>query len=231
MKIIGIVSSPSYEGNTAVLVREALQGAKKNGAEIEELFLPQYNLKFCKGCLKCLEAGRCSIPDDLETLRDKLNKSDGIIIGSPTYGLEPNAIMKNFLDRIGLYTVYSSALGEKYVAGISTAGAAGSKTVAKKITGIVDGFFKSGYVVDYLGVNKRWDRIEEYPQYMQKANELGKKMVNDIKNKRKYPFKKVFSKILSKIVIGPVMKKNILEFKDSKMKAVYEYAQKMGYIK
>ena len=74
--------------------------------------------------MRCMATGRCGLADDAMALRDKLYESDGIILASPSFGVQPDARMKNFLtDRIGMFTVYTSSLGGKYFAGISTAGA------------------------------------------------------------------------------------------------------------
>ncbi len=230
MKIIGISSSPNYNGNTATLVREALEEAKRYGAEVEEIYLPNYKLEYCKGCFNCLSKGKCMINDDLESLRKKLYESDGIILGSPSYGLAPNAIMKNFIDRIGLYTVYTSILGDKYIIGISTAGAAGAKKVAKNLTNISGGFFKKGYITGTLGVNVDWNHVNDYPKYIKKAKRLGEKIVNDINSEKKYRIQGIFGKLLNHLVLKRVMKKNILKHKDNKMKAVYDYLNEKDVI-
>ena len=93
MKIIGVISSPTKNGNNAVLVREILKSAKNNGAVTEEIFLADYNIDFCRGCFYCIKNGRCIIRDDFEKLKKKLLDSDGIILGSPVYGLTMNARM------------------------------------------------------------------------------------------------------------------------------------------
>ena len=145
----------------------------------------------------------------MNELRKNLVLSSGIIMGSPTYGLEPNAIMKNFLERIGLFSVYTSQLGDKYVAGIATTGAAGAKKVAKKLTDITGGFIKTGYVSGTLGVALDWDEVEEYPQYLTKAYQLGETLASDIKTAKKYYFQKIFNRILNALFLKRVIKKNI----------------------
>src|SRR6056297_531588 len=120
MKIIAINGSPNRNGNTAALVEAALKTARQAGAETEHIFLCDHQIEFCRGCLSngtsrfCMSAGRCVIPDEMEMLRAKLQTADGIILASPSYGLEPTARMKNFItDRLGLLAVYTSALKGK----------------------------------------------------------------------------------------------------------------------
>lgn len=231
MKIIGIISSPHYNGSSAVVARQALKGAAEAGAEAEEIYLPNYKLEYCKGCFTCMSKGRCPINDDFEGLREKLYKADGIIISSPCYGLAPNAIMKNFLDRIGMYTVYTSALGGKYVAGISTAGAVGAKAVAKSHAGLVQGgIFKRGYATGILGVHIGWDSVEKHPKYLEAAYSLGRKMVEDIKLGRKYPIQNLFNRALNALIVKKVFINNIRENKSGSMKAVYDNLAERGII-
>ena len=228
MKIIGVISSPSRYGNTAVLVSEALKSAKEKGAEIEEIFLPDYNIDFCKGCFNCMKIGKCIIKDDFEMLKEKLMKSDGIILSSPVYGMTMNARMKNFLvDRMGMLIVYTSGLGGKYFIGIATGAVMGAKKTAKDLVkNFSAGFFKNGYISGYLYAHLNKDlninKIEDFPAYIEKAKLLGGKIVNDIKIKKKYLFQSIIDKIIIKIIAKRVIIKNIKKNRDGFLKAVYE---------
>jgi multimeric flavodoxin WrbA len=79
--IVGNISSPTRNGNTAVLVREALQAAAEHGAGVEEIFLPAHKLRHCTGCFHCMSEGGCPLPDDFEEIRRKLYTCDGFAIG------------------------------------------------------------------------------------------------------------------------------------------------------
>ena len=228
MKIIGIISSPHLNGSSAKLLREALKGAKEAGAEVEEIYLPDYNIEYCSGCLNCLTYDSCSLSDDANYLREKLLQAEGIILSSPTYGFTYNARMKNFFDRICPYIMYRSALRNKYVVGIATAGASGAKETAKKITEINEGFHKIGYVSGTLGACVGWGDVTKY---LPKAYGLGRKIVNDIQDYRKYPFQKFSKKLLFALIVKPTLEKIILENKNDKRKAVYEYLKNEGLIK
>jgi multimeric flavodoxin WrbA len=222
MKILGIISSPKQDGNTAVLVREVLRGAREHGADTEEIFLPEYQLEFCQDCMTCMAQGKCALPDDLESLKQKIAASDGIILGSPTHGLAPNAIMKNFLDRIGMFSLYTGAWAGKYVVGIATAGGIGAKRVARHLTRFTDSVFGRGYVSGTFGVLRGWKRIEQYPEHLQRAYHLGQKLTEDIRQKRTYPFQNLFGRLLGRLVLRRIFLNNIMQHKDAGMKAVYE---------
>jgi multimeric flavodoxin WrbA len=125
MKVTLVLGSPSKNGNTGVLAREVMRGAKDSGADIEEIFLAEHHIEYCKGCVGkasefCMSTGKCNIKDDMEELKMKLYQSDGIILASPTYGMIMSSAMKNFIvDRIGMFTTYTSSLEGKYFVGIS----------------------------------------------------------------------------------------------------------------
>jgi multimeric flavodoxin WrbA len=230
MKIIAVLGSPTKNGNTCVLAREVLKSAKEEGAEIEEIFLADYKIDYCKGCISlnlkkhCMSTGRCNIDDDVNVLRQKLYEADGVVLSSPSYGMMETARMKNFIvDRIGMFTAYTSGLGGKYFVGISTCGGIGATKVAQSMAKhFIAGFHKRAYMTGYLGVKLAYNRIEEYPETMKKAYTLGKKLVNDIKSKKQYPFQKLFDRIMMALVVRSIILKNIYTNKDGIMKAVYE---------
>ncbi|WP_456472388.1 flavodoxin family protein [Methanocaldococcus sp.] len=99
MKILGISGSPRAEGNTAYLVKLALEEAKKLGAEVEFISLAGKELNPCIACNACKESGKCVIVDDVEEILDKMLKADGIIIGSPVYFGGVTAQLKMLMDR------------------------------------------------------------------------------------------------------------------------------------
>lgn len=230
MKIIAILGSPNRNGNTSTLAREALRGASEKGAEVEEVFLADYRIEYCRGCISrnikdfCLSTGKCIIPDDAEEIRRKLYESDGIILATPTYGIQPTARMKNFMtDRIGMFNAYSSRLAGKYLVGIATAGGVGAKKTARDLVwGYSSGFFGRSFISGYIGVHIGYGRIEDFPEEMKKARELGRRMATDICTGRSYPFQNLPGRFLIRCVIRPIILKNLLTHREGIMKAVYE---------
>ncbi len=99
MKVLGIVCSPRKNGNTEILVKEALDSAHKLGAEIEMIKVSDVNITPCDGCETCDITGECKIEDDMQGIYTKLLQSDGIIIGSPVYWWGVTAQAKIIIDR------------------------------------------------------------------------------------------------------------------------------------
>lgn len=235
IKVVGIISSARFKGNTAALVREALKGAEAEGASVMEIFLPKYNLGFCTGCLTCTSEGKCHISDDFEDIRKLIYEADGIILGSPTYAMEYNAIMKCFFERLGPYTLYASLLGGKYGAGISTAYGNAAKKVAKDLAGIFKfGIFQRSYVSGYLGVNIMVKGVEkkayESPDSMKKAHDMGRKIASDIKVGNKYPFQNLIVRLYISLNLKPIFKGKILRNKEEGERATYNSLLQRGLI-
>ena len=55
VKIIAVLGSPTKNGNTCILAREVLRGAVDSGASVEEIFLADYNIEYCRGCINKTE--------------------------------------------------------------------------------------------------------------------------------------------------------------------------------
>lgn len=226
-KIILITSSPHIQGPSTQLGRKCLDTCIQAGFEGEEIYLPQYNLNYCTGCMNCLRQQDCILHDGLNEIKEKILQADGIILSSPCYGLMPNAIMINFLQRIGLYNVYRSAFREKYCVGISTAGGVGAKKVARYLARFADGLFKDGKRVGTLGF---LTEKQDFEKTLTKVEILSHKLVNAISRKKKYPFQNIGSKILRLSVIKPVMLKNLKKNKNTTMKGVYNYLEINGVV-
>ena len=99
MKVIGISGSPRPEGNTTLLVREALNAIAEEGIETEFISLADKELNPCIGCNICEEIGSRQIIDDVDEILQKMKEADGIIVGSPVYFGGVTAQLKILMDR------------------------------------------------------------------------------------------------------------------------------------
>lgn len=168
----------------------------------------------------------------MEALKKKIHEADGVIFASPSYGIEPTARMKNFVtDRLGLYAVYTSALRGKYFCGISTAGAIGAKTVAKKLVrSFSTGFFGRGYISGWLGVSVGDRRIDDNASEIKRAHRLGRKITEDITCARQFPLQMAGKRLITRFLVRPMIRKNILEHREDSMKAVYDTLAMQGLL-
>ncbi len=101
MKILGISGSHRTNGNTEILVKNALDVCKENGAEVEFINLADLKIGYCTDCNHCVKENqfKCPIDDDVPEIFEKMVNSDAIIIGSPTYFACISAKLKALFDR------------------------------------------------------------------------------------------------------------------------------------
>lgn len=230
MKILGISSGLSYNGYTANLIRVALQSAANQGALVEEIFLPDYEIKICKGCRNCLAKGKCSINDDLELLRQKIYQADGIIIGTQAFGSEPDPTLQNFINRIKFYAQHASSFSDKYLLTVATTETFGAQKASKMMTGLVSGYLKNGIVSSVLSFNVSWEQIEHYPEYLGQIENQTIKLVNDIKRRRRFRVNDLFERLINRFIRVPQVKKMVEAHKYDKMEAVYRELSAKGLL-
>jgi multimeric flavodoxin WrbA len=99
LKILGICGSPRREGNTAILLREALKGAQETGVEIEEILLRDKTISPCLEIYGCKKDGQCVIKDDFQGVAEKMILADALILASPIFFYTVSAHTKLLIDR------------------------------------------------------------------------------------------------------------------------------------
>jgi len=99
MNIIAIYGSPRKNGNTDLLLKQAVKGAGEAGAQVEEIFLRDLKISPCLEIYGCKSTGRCVIKDDFLKLQDLMLASDGIMLASPIFFYTVSAHTKIFMDR------------------------------------------------------------------------------------------------------------------------------------
>lgn len=119
MKILGIVCSPRIEGNTEILVREALAAAREKGAQTDLVLLAEKQIAPCDACGACAGDGVCVVEDDMQEVYQKLEDADGIIFGTPVYFVNVSAQAKAVMDRT--YALYRAGKLRGKVAGAAVA--------------------------------------------------------------------------------------------------------------
>lgn len=103
--VLVISSTLRKNGNSEVLAKEFLRGAKDAGHNVEFVTLQDREIKFCKGCFACQKLGSCVIKDDSNEIVEKMKDADVIAFASPIYYYEMAGQLKTLLDRANaLYT-------------------------------------------------------------------------------------------------------------------------------
>lgn len=115
MKVMGIVAG-RHNGNSEILVKEALLACQEKGAEVTLINLFDYNILPCTGCEGCtMSMGEVAMgkgeyrgcvlkeKDDVDKLISAMQQQNGVIIGVPTYDLMPSSVYTRFAQRFLAY--------------------------------------------------------------------------------------------------------------------------------
>ncbi len=99
MKIMAIYGSPRREGNTSLLLKQAVAGARQAGAEVEEVVLRDLRMSPCLELYGCKKDGRCIIRDDFQRVYDQLLACQALMLASPIFFYTVSAHTKILMDR------------------------------------------------------------------------------------------------------------------------------------
>ncbi len=99
MNILGISGSPNGRSSTDILVKTILEGAAANHVKTRFVRLNDKNILACQSCGKSPEPDYCFFHDDMDELYGLMEKSEGIVLGSPIYFDSVSAQTKLFIDR------------------------------------------------------------------------------------------------------------------------------------
>ncbi len=139
MKMLVVNGSPNGEkGNTEVLIKAFLQGAREAGAECECVYLKEKRIAHCTGCFSCWFAtpGECIYADDMTDLLTKIVEADMVVYAVPLYYYTVSGMMKDFIDRqlplsqpyidirndVTTHPMRYEKVGQKYIMLISNSG-------------------------------------------------------------------------------------------------------------
>lgn len=99
LKVLGLAGSPRRQGNTELLLDQALAGAESKGAITEKVIIGDLDVAPCRECDKCFETGRCVVQDDYQLLYPKLIKAERVVLAAPIFFMGVSAQAKTLIDR------------------------------------------------------------------------------------------------------------------------------------
>ncbi|MBE5890886.1 MAG: flavodoxin family protein [Lachnospiraceae bacterium] len=116
MKVLGICAGRK-NGNSEILVKEALLACQEAGAEVKMINLFDYHIEHCTGCEGCtMQMGNVQMgkqdkyngcvlkdKDDMDKIVNEMQTCNGIIVGVPTYDLTPSSLYLKFAQRFLAY--------------------------------------------------------------------------------------------------------------------------------
>lgn len=101
MHFLSIVASERRNGNSDLIGRLCVRYALKSGVDSGEIvYLKDFDIKQCRGCLRCLVGEHhCRIDDDLYRLLEIIQEADRLLLVAPVYVLSIPGKLKMLLDR------------------------------------------------------------------------------------------------------------------------------------
>lgn len=184
-KLLIIKSSHRKHSNSNILVEQSALAAREGGAEIEEIDLRGLTIQPCDGCDGCIRTGKyCVLQDDMQALYPKILNADALLLASPIYWFTYSAQLKLMIDRwYGLFNHQPDFLKGKPVGIILTYGDSDPYTSgAINAIHAFESMFRylqapiAGIVyatADDAGI------VENQPEVMKAARELGKKLAGN----------------------------------------------------
>lgn len=99
MKVLAFNGSPRVEGNTEILLNEALRAIDSSQHELIRFDLNRLNIQACQDCGGCEQTGRCVIDDDMTQIYEAIRTADRFILASPIFFFALSAQTKLMIDR------------------------------------------------------------------------------------------------------------------------------------
>ena len=99
-KVILINGSPRADQCTATALDEMIKTFHEEGVETELIHIGNKSVRGCAACGYCSYHDGCVFNDIVNEVNAKLEKADGLVVGSPVYYSSPNGTLISFLDRL-----------------------------------------------------------------------------------------------------------------------------------
>lgn len=188
MKVIAFLGSPRVDGNTELLLNEAIRAVQEQGAEVQMYKLNLMSIKPCQDCGGCDKTGVCIINDDMSEIYQSIREADRIILASPIFFFGLSAQAKAMIDRCQAFWCEKYLLKKTIPEGLN--GRKGLLMLVggmKKDIGVQCGdaaakaFFRTvsiptHEVLGFLGVDAK-GAISDHPTALKDAYEAGKRLV------------------------------------------------------
>ena len=167
-KILILSASPRKNGNSDILCRQFKKGAEEAGHSVEQVYLHDKEIGFCRACYSCFKTGKCFQQDDMAEILEKMEDTDVIVVATPTYFMTMNGMLKTTIDRflpkwqeLGGHDVYLIITGHDRKDGLSLVGDELTKIfreLGNEIKGIIwgEGVWQMGEVKDTKAMDEAY---------------------------------------------------------------------------
>lgn len=168
-KVLILSASPRKDGNSDILCNQFKNGAEEAGHEVEQIYLYDKEIGFCRACYACFKTGKCVQQDNMSEILEKMQAADVIVIATPTYFMTMNGMLKNTIDRflpkwreLGGHEVYFIITGHDGREGLSLVGEELTKIfreLGNDIKGIIwgEGVWQKGEVLGTRAMDEAFE--------------------------------------------------------------------------
>jgi multimeric flavodoxin WrbA len=188
MKVTAFLGSPRKDGNTELLLKEAIRGIEESGSDVDIFNLNQMDIMPCQNCGGCEETGACVYEDDMFQIYDAIRTSDRFILASPIFFFNVSAQIKIMIDRCQAFWCEKYLLkkpipeGNYKRKGLLLLVAGMKKDIGIQCAEVtVKAFFRTISVQEhktlgYIGIDAKGE-ILKHPTALKEAYEAGKELV------------------------------------------------------
>jgi len=180
-----LAASPRKNGNSTILALKAAEGVEAEGGKADVVRIADLKIAPCNACDSCIvkpEAG-CVIKDDMQPLYQKIKDAQGIIFATPVYWFNMSAQMKLFIDRAyaiqgkGCWAFTGKDVGVILTYGDEDVFASGGINALRSFQDIF-AYVRANLVGTVYGSADKAGDVQSNGKLLQKAHDLGKKLVN-----------------------------------------------------
>jgi multimeric flavodoxin WrbA len=197
MKVIAFLGSPRKDGNTELLLSEAIKGIIASGdsagreipgSAVQIFNLNLMNISPCQDCGGCNETGKCIVEDEMTQIYNAIRTADRIILASPIFFFGLSAQAKIMIDRCQAFWCEKYLLKKPIPEGkfgrkglLLLVGGMEKETGIKCSEATAKAFFRTISVPEHktlsvLGVDAK-GAILQHPAALKDAYEAGKELV------------------------------------------------------
>jgi multimeric flavodoxin WrbA len=144
MKVVALNGSARKDGNTAILLNMVLDELKKVRITTDLIQLAGHPIAGCNACYKYFQNKdrRCAVKNDyLNDILEKMERADGILLGSPTYFSDVSSVMRAFIERCGFVARANDYMFKRKV---------GASVVAVRRAGAIPAFNSMNLFLHYM---------------------------------------------------------------------------------
>ena len=132
LRILALIGSPrneeSYTYKVIQLIEERMKAIRP--VDIDYVFLQKVGVPMCDGCLHCVSIGEEACPEyaTIGPIAAAMDRSNGVILGSPVHTFYVTGLMKNFVEYFMYKRNRPTFFGKKAIV-TATASGGGHKNV------------------------------------------------------------------------------------------------------